>query len=56
MVASFTFGCSKTLASSLVKFSFSKVFPAIHRLKVQVLGNNVQKGATMEGPTGELQL
>jgi hypothetical protein len=54
--ALFTFNCDKPLTGSLIKFSFSRFFPAIHKLNVQVLGDKVQKGTTIEGEKGELKL
>ncbi|MES2614501.1 MAG: DUF2796 domain-containing protein [Bdellovibrionota bacterium] len=54
--ASFTFQCNKTLDKSLIHFSFSEYFPDIHELKVQVLGDKVQKGITIKNKKGDLQL
>jgi hypothetical protein len=52
----FSVACSAPLAGSHVRFGITKVFPAIHEVKVQVLGDSGQSGATIKNDQGEVRL
>ena len=52
----FTVACAAPLAGSRVKFGITKVFPEIHEVKVQVLGDSGQSGATIRDDKGEVRL
>jgi hypothetical protein len=52
----FAVNCAAPLAGSRVKFAVTKVFPEIHELKVQVLGDTGQSGATIKNDEGEVRL
>jgi hypothetical protein len=54
--AEFSVACQKPLAGSRVTFGVSKVFPEIHEIKVQVLGDAKQSGATIEKDKGDVRL
>jgi hypothetical protein len=53
--ASVSVSCDKPLAGSRVKFGVSKLFPALHETKVQVLGDAKQSGATIKKDKGEVR-
>ena len=48
--------CDKSVAGSRVRFGVYKVFPEIHEIKVQVLGDSGQSGATIKKDKGEIKL
>lgn len=50
--ATFSAACDKTLAGSRVTFGVHKTFPAIGEIKVQVLGDAKQSGATIKKDKG----
>jgi Protein of unknown function (DUF2796) len=52
----FTVACDKPLAGSRVKFGVSKVFRDIQEIKVQVLGDSGQSGATIKRDKGDVEL
>jgi uncharacterized protein DUF2796 len=52
----FSVACDKPLAGSRVRFGVTKLFPAIHEIKVQVLGDTKQFGATVKKDQGEVRL
>jgi Protein of unknown function (DUF2796) len=52
----FTVACDKPLAGSRVKFGVSKVFRDIQEIKVQVLGDSGQSGATIKRDKGDVKL
>jgi hypothetical protein len=54
--ATFSVACSGPLAGSHLRFGISKVFPEIHEVKVQVLGDSGQSGATIKNDKGEVRL
>jgi hypothetical protein len=53
--ATVSVSCDKPLAGSRVKFGVSKLFPALHETKVQVLGDAKQSGATIKKDKGEVR-
>jgi hypothetical protein len=54
--ATVSVSCDKPLAGSRVKFGVSKLFPALHQTKVQVLGDAKQSGATIKKDKGDVGL
>jgi len=50
--ATFSAACDKALAGSRVTFGVHKTFPAIGEIKVQVLGDAKQSGATIKKDKG----
>jgi hypothetical protein len=48
--------CEKPLAGSRVTFGVTKVFPEIHEIKVQVLSDTKQTGATIKKDQGYVRL
>ena len=54
--ATFSAACDKTLAGSRVTFGVHKTFPAIGEIKVQVLGDAKQSGATIKKDKGDVKL
>jgi hypothetical protein len=54
--AEFSVVCQKPLAGSRVRFGVSKVFPDIHEVQVQALGDAQQSGATIKKDQGEVKL
>ena len=52
----FTVACDKLLAGSRVKFGVSKVFRDIQEIKVQVVGETGQSGATIKKDKGDVKL
>jgi hypothetical protein len=52
----FSVACGKPLAGSRVKFGVSKVFRDIQEIKVQVLGDSGQSGATIKKDKGDVKL
>jgi Protein of unknown function (DUF2796) len=52
----FSVACSAPLAGSRVRFGITKVFPEIHEVKVQVLGDSGQSGATIKNDKDEVRL
>ena len=56
VLGTFSVACAAPLAGSKVKFAVSKVFPEIHELKVQMIGDSGQSGATIKSDRGELRL
>jgi hypothetical protein len=48
--------CDKPLAGSRVTFGVTKVFPEIHEIKVQVLSDVKQSGATIKKDQGDVRL
>jgi hypothetical protein len=48
--------CGKPLAGSRVTFGVTKVFPEIHEIKVQVLSDAKQSGATIKKDQGDVRL
>jgi Protein of unknown function (DUF2796) len=48
--------CDKSIAGSRVRFGVYKAFPEIHEIKVQVLGDSGQSGATIKKDKGEIKL
>lgn len=54
--ASYQYECEKAPAGSRVKFGITKVFPAIHEVKVQVIGDAKQSGATIKKDRGDAGL
>ena len=48
--------CDKPLAGSRVTFGVTKVFPEIHEIKVQVLSDIKQSGATIKKDQGDVRL
>jgi hypothetical protein len=54
--ADFSVACAKPLAGSRVRFGVYKVFPPIHEIKVQVIGDSKQSGATIKKDTGDVRL
>jgi hypothetical protein len=53
--ATVSVACDKPLAGSQTRFGVHKTFPAIHEIKVQVLGAK-QSGATIKKDKGEVNL
>jgi hypothetical protein len=52
----FTVTCDKPLAGSRVTFGVSKVFRDIQEIKVQVVGDSGQSGATIKKDKGDIKL
>ena len=52
----FSVACDKPLAGSRVRFGVSKVFRDIQEIKVQVLGDSGQSGATIKKDKGDVKL
>jgi Protein of unknown function (DUF2796) len=48
--------CDKPLAGSRVTFGVTKVFPEIYEVKVQVLSDTKQSGATIKKDQGDVRL
>ncbi|HEY3169269.1 MAG TPA: DUF2796 domain-containing protein [Candidatus Binatia bacterium] len=54
--ATFTFECRGDPVGSRVQFGVTKLFPEIHELKVQVLSDAKQSGATIKKDQGDVRL
>ncbi|MBM4259891.1 MAG: DUF2796 domain-containing protein [Deltaproteobacteria bacterium] len=54
--ARYQYECDKAPAGSRVKFGITKVFPAIRDVKVQVLADAKQSGATIKKDRGDVGL
>lgn len=54
--ASFTYACELSPSGSRVRFGVTKHFPAIHELKVQILSDAKQSGATIKKDRGDVGL
>lgn len=54
--AAFEYECQQNPAGSSVRFGVTKLFPEIHELKVQVLSDAKQSGATIKKDKGEVKL
>lgn len=54
--ASFSYDCERAPAGSRVSFGVTKMFPEIHELKVQVLSDAKQSGATIKKDKGDVTL
>jgi hypothetical protein len=52
----FSVECDKALAGSRVRFGVSKIFRDIQEIKVQVLGDSGQAGATIKRDKGDIKL
>jgi Protein of unknown function (DUF2796) len=52
----FSVVCDKPLAGSRVRFGVSKVFRDVQEIKVQVLGDSGQSGATIKRDKGDIKL
>jgi hypothetical protein len=52
----FSVACEKPLAGSRVRFAVSKVFRDIQEIKVQVVGDSGQSGATIKKDKGDVKL
>ena len=52
----FSVACDKPLAGTRVKFGVSKVFREIQEIKVQVVGDSGQSGATIKKDKGDVKL
>jgi hypothetical protein len=52
----FTVTCDSPLASSRIRFAFSKTFPAIRTVNVQVVAATQQVGATIKRDRGEVEV
>ena len=52
----FSVECDKALAGSRVRFGVSKIFRDIQEIKVQVLGDSGQSGATIKRDKGDIKL
>jgi Protein of unknown function (DUF2796) len=52
----FSVACDKPLAGSRVRFGVSKVFRDIQEIKVQVVGDSGQSGATIKKDKGDVKL
>jgi hypothetical protein len=52
----FSVACDKPLAGSRVRFGVSKVFREIQEVKVQVVGDSGQAGATIKRDKGDIKL
>lgn len=52
----FSVACGKSLAGSRVKFAVYKIFPEIHEIKVQVVSDSGQSGATIKKDKGDMKL
>lgn len=53
--ADFSVACDKPLSGSRASFGVYKVFPYIHEIKVQVLGDSKQSGDTIKKDKGEVR-
>ena len=54
--ATFSFQCQSDPVGSRVQFAVTKLFPDIHELKVQVLSDANQTGATIKRDQGDVRL
>jgi Protein of unknown function (DUF2796) len=54
--ATFNFQCQSDPVGSRVQFAVTKLFPDIHELKVQVLSDANQTGATIKKDQGDVRL
>ena len=54
--ATFHYECGRAPDGSRVRFGVSKLFPDVHEIKVQVIGNTKQLGATIKQDQGEVTL
>lgn len=54
--ASFSYDCERSPAGSRVSFGVTKMFPEIHELKIQVLSDTKQSGATIKKDRGDVGL
>lgn len=54
--ASYSVACDQPLSGSRIRFGFSKVFPQVHEVKVQVVGDAKQTGATIKKDKGDVAL
>lgn len=54
--AEFTATCKGQLAGSQLTFAFTKIFPAIQRIKIQVIGELKQSGAEISKDKGSVEL
>jgi hypothetical protein len=54
--ATFNFQCQTNPVGSRVQFAVTKLFPDIHELKVQVLSDAKQTGATIKKDQGDVRL
>jgi hypothetical protein len=54
--ATFHYECQQAPAGSRVSFGVTKLFPEIHELKVQVLSDAKQSGATIKKDQGDVTL
>jgi hypothetical protein len=52
----FEYECQQSPAGSRVQFGVTKLFPEIHELKIQVLSDAKQSGATIKKDKGEVRL
>jgi len=52
----FTAACAQPLTGSRVRFGVTKAFPRIQEIKVQVLSDSGQSGATIKKDKGEVRL
>lgn len=52
----FSVACDKPLAGTRVQFGVSKVFREIQEIKVQVVGDSGQSGATIKKDKGDVKL
>jgi hypothetical protein len=52
----FLIACAAPLAGSRVKFGVTKIFPEIHEVKVQVIGDSGQSGASIKNDKGDVRL
>ena len=52
----FSVACDKPLAGSRIRFGVSKVFRDVQEIKVQVLGDSGQSGATIKRDKGDVKL
>jgi hypothetical protein len=53
--ATYSVACDKPLPGSRATFGVYKVFPALHEIKVQVVGDAKQSGATIKRDKGEVR-
>ena len=54
--ATFNFECQQNPVGSRVQFGVTRLFPNIHELKVQVLSDAKQSGATIKKDKGDVRL
>jgi hypothetical protein len=54
--ANYSVSCDKPLTGSRVRFGFTKAFPQVHEVKVQVVGDAKQTGATIKKDKGDVAL